>query len=192
MKRNTRTDARTIETDKIIKETLIAMIREMDYPQITITELTNRAGIHRKTFYLHYESIESLFDSLVDDIVGDMQQMMDKLFGENIGLNLARLGNEFINLLNNNKNLHQKLFCNDTYGIIYNKIQAKSCEYLLTKLSHFLEYDAVTLENDVYFISYGLNAVVRRSFQAGRIDDKDALERWAVSMNELMSMGMNN
>ena len=44
------------------------MICEMDYDQITIKELTERAQINRKTFYLHYNSLDDLLAELQDEI----------------------------------------------------------------------------------------------------------------------------
>ncbi len=41
----------------------------MDYEQITVKELTDRAMINRKTFYLHYETLDNLLEELQQEIV---------------------------------------------------------------------------------------------------------------------------
>ena len=48
------TDRRVLRTRAVIKETAKQMICEMDAEKITVKALAERAGIHRKTFYLHY------------------------------------------------------------------------------------------------------------------------------------------
>ena len=53
-------DLRVVKTKEIIRNTFKNMILEMDYDYITIKELTERAKINRKTFYLHYESLDDL------------------------------------------------------------------------------------------------------------------------------------
>lgn len=63
-----KTDMRIIRTQKLIRDALRAMILEMDYQDITIKELANRAFINRNTFYLHYESLDVLFDELAEEI----------------------------------------------------------------------------------------------------------------------------
>lgn len=60
MKKEPKNDLRYIKTEKLIQKTFRDMILEMDYTQITIRELTERAKINRKTFYLHYTSLDSL------------------------------------------------------------------------------------------------------------------------------------
>jgi AcrR family transcriptional regulator len=70
------TDMRITRTREAIRRAFIDMICEMDYEQITIKELTERAGINRKTFYLHYDSL--------DDLLGEMQNEMSRRFMERI------------------------------------------------------------------------------------------------------------
>ena len=40
-----------------------------DLSEITVTELTERAGINRKTFYLHYDRIEDIITELGQDLI---------------------------------------------------------------------------------------------------------------------------
>ena len=65
-------DLRITRTRDAIRRAFTDMICEMDYEQITIKELTERAGVNRKTFYLHYDSL--------DDLLGEMQNEMTKRF----------------------------------------------------------------------------------------------------------------
>ena len=66
-----KTDLRVVRTRKAIRDAFCAMIMEMDYPEITIKELTQRAMINRNTFYLHYGSIDALLRELQDEIAGE-------------------------------------------------------------------------------------------------------------------------
>lgn len=68
-------DLRVIKTKESIYKAFKQMICEMDANKITIRELTNRARIHYKTFYLHYPCIEALFE----DVIG---QMLEQYFNE--------------------------------------------------------------------------------------------------------------
>ena len=53
-------DLRVLKTEEAIKRTFKEMLLEMPYEKITIKELCERAIINRKTFYLHYNSIEDV------------------------------------------------------------------------------------------------------------------------------------
>ena len=47
------------------------MVCESDLSKITVKALTERAGINRKTFYLHYDSIEALFDDVMGSVMDE-------------------------------------------------------------------------------------------------------------------------
>ncbi len=53
MEKDRHVDLRVQKTTEAIKETYCEMVLEMDADRITVKELTDRARIHRKTFYLH-------------------------------------------------------------------------------------------------------------------------------------------
>ena len=68
-------DRRVIKTKKNLKATLIEMMGEISFEQISITELCKRAEISRITFYAHYSDKYAL----ADDIFSDMLQIMTVL-----------------------------------------------------------------------------------------------------------------
>ena len=63
-------DLRIQKTKDSIRKTFEEMICEMDYEQISIKELAQRARINRKTFYLHYNTL----DDLLREIQNEMAQ----------------------------------------------------------------------------------------------------------------------
>lgn len=56
-----RVDMRVQRTLSAIDSTFKQMICELDAPEITVRELTRRADINYKTFYLHYDCLEDLY-----------------------------------------------------------------------------------------------------------------------------------
>ena len=57
-------DRRVIKTKKNLKATLIEMMGEISFEQISITELCKRAEISRITFYAHYSDKYALADDI--------------------------------------------------------------------------------------------------------------------------------
>lgn len=57
-------DLRFIKNENLIRNTFREMMSETEYPKISIKELTERAQINRKTFYLHYPSLDHLLTAL--------------------------------------------------------------------------------------------------------------------------------
>lgn len=68
-----RIDLRVLRTRSAIRSAFDELILEKDADRITVKELTERARIHRKTFYLHFETIEALYDDRV-------RELMDEFF----------------------------------------------------------------------------------------------------------------
>ena len=61
-------DLRVIKTQKAIKNAFKEMVMEMDASKITVKELSERAQIHRKTFYLHYTTMEALYEDVLKEV----------------------------------------------------------------------------------------------------------------------------
>lgn len=72
-------DLRYLKTEKAIKDVFKEMILEMEPGDITISELSERAMIHRKTFYLHYTCIEALFEDVLMEISNNYCKEIDKI-----------------------------------------------------------------------------------------------------------------
>ena len=58
------TDRRILRTKKAIRQAFLSLLSEIPFEDITVSALSERAGINRKTFYLHYPSTRSLFDEI--------------------------------------------------------------------------------------------------------------------------------
>ena len=66
-----RTDRRTKYTRNLIKEVLMAFLKERRFETITVTEICRRAEINRGTFYLHYLDTYNVLEDLVDDFLSE-------------------------------------------------------------------------------------------------------------------------
>lgn len=62
-----KTDRRTLYTIGVIKDALLAMINEKTYDRINVSEVCKKAEISRATFYLHFDSLDEVLDSIIDD-----------------------------------------------------------------------------------------------------------------------------
>jgi len=68
-------DRRVNRTRKALREALFDLIREKNYDQITVEEITERANLGRTTFYLHYRDKEDL---LLEDFIDLIDEMVSK------------------------------------------------------------------------------------------------------------------
>lgn len=79
-------DPRVKRTRKMLQESLIALILERGYDDLTITDITERAELRRATFYLHYKDKEELllallsetFDRLVSELNSESNDIITR------------------------------------------------------------------------------------------------------------------
>lgn len=57
-------DRRIERTRAAIVSAMVELMREQDYEDITVTQIAQRAGVDRKTFYLHYPSKDALLHAM--------------------------------------------------------------------------------------------------------------------------------
>ena len=72
-------DLRVARTRKAIRDAFCEMVIEKEASRITVKELAERAGIHRKTFYLHYTTIEAIYEDVLGDISSAYYKEIDKI-----------------------------------------------------------------------------------------------------------------
>lgn len=60
-----KSDLRVVRTRNALRAAFEELIAETTLDKITVKALTDRAGINRKTFYLHYETIEAFYDEIM-------------------------------------------------------------------------------------------------------------------------------
>lgn len=65
---NTPNNKRTLATEECLNNTLMALLKNKELADISVTELCEAAGIDRSTFYAHYEDMFSLGNACSADI----------------------------------------------------------------------------------------------------------------------------
>ncbi len=74
-------DLRVARTRSSLWSTLVALIDEMGYFDISVRDITTRAGVNRTTFYRHYEDKDDLFRQgcveLFDSILDRLRSLLE-------------------------------------------------------------------------------------------------------------------
>lgn len=71
-------DLRFVKNENLIRKTFREMMAETEYSKISIKELTERAQINRKTFYLHYPSLDHLLAALQTELMSPTLRMISE------------------------------------------------------------------------------------------------------------------
>lgn len=119
MKAEKKTDLRVIKTREAIRRVFEEMICEMDYEDITVKELTERAKINRKTFYLHYETIDDLLHELQNEIAEQFIAQEVSYYSMQDIRDVIRFFFEYCASM---PKLNERLLCSGSYSAIGDEI----------------------------------------------------------------------
>jgi AcrR family transcriptional regulator len=77
-----RLDRRVQRTRKLLRESLMALILEEGYDEISIQDITDKANLGRATFYLHFKDKEELLLDVMDQFMSSFLDQVPQ-FSEN-------------------------------------------------------------------------------------------------------------
>ena len=71
---NFATKKKHVRSKKIFKKTLLSLLRDKHFDEITITEIVREAEFNRGTFYFHYEQKEDLLEEMIEDVFSELRE----------------------------------------------------------------------------------------------------------------------
>ena len=114
-----RNDLRTKRTIKNIRYAFCELIMEKKYSQISITELADLAEINRKTFYLHYSSLDELIGEMEHEIADSyLDYTAEELENRDIAGCIAK----FYHYLDECDEVTERLMCDEDYAFFYEHV----------------------------------------------------------------------
>lgn len=120
------TDLRVLKTRQAIHKALCDMIVEMEYQDITVKELVQRAMINRNTFYKHYASVDALLEELQNEIAEEYISMF--ISYENIE-DVREMIRRFFEYVTSQSPLQERILCSDSYRFLAERINARIMEH---------------------------------------------------------------
>lgn len=70
-------DRRIRRTQKLLKDSLIELMQEKEFKNISVKDITERADLNRGTFYLHYSDTYHLLQDIEEEVLTSFQEMID-------------------------------------------------------------------------------------------------------------------
>jgi len=70
------TDRRVVRTNQALRAAFRKLAQQYRFREITVAQLTAEANINRKTFYLHFDSIDDLADSFTAEIADQLLELL--------------------------------------------------------------------------------------------------------------------
>ena len=100
-----------------MNQALLQLLETKDLDYITVTEITKKAGVHRSTFYLHYDNVYELFEETVENLNKEfvswfLKEKKDVLSQKELFLITDEYLEPYLNFVQKNKRvlnlIHQK------------------------------------------------------------------------------------
>lgn len=151
-------DRRVRRTKQLIKQSLIELMHEKPFKDITVKDITERADLNRGTFYLHYVDIYDLLSKIEDETLQAIEEMMLDYRCKINMLSCYELLDELFSYIEDNRDLFEVLLHSQSEGIFLNKLQ-----YLIKTMGLDLMnmiYKDTSRPHYCYFLSFVLNGVL--------------------------------
>lgn len=68
-----KTDPRVLRTRVLLRQALQELVPEKNFSNLTISQVTARAGLDRSTFYLHYPGLHALLEDCARELFAEMR-----------------------------------------------------------------------------------------------------------------------
>ena len=172
-----KSESKYYNTAKLMNEALLVLLEKKEYAFITVTEICEKAGVNRSTFYLHYESI--------NDLLLETIEMINKRFKttfNNQMLNPKKLNKEDLYLINDEYLIPYLQFIKENkkrYKLIHNNPLIFKKQQVFEKLYNELfsiildKYGVLDNEKEYIFsfFSFGLVAIIQKWIENDCVDD---------------------
>ena len=145
---------RILYTKKIIKESLIDLLKHKKIHEITVTDICKKSNINRGTFYTHYKDAYHLLKSIEDDLFNQILIYIEETPVEAYKDILLL---KVIELIGENKELCKILFSKQMESNIIDRILYVANKAQIDKLLSRSKIDNVFLD---YFIRYSVGGII--------------------------------
>ncbi|MFL0197904.1 TetR/AcrR family transcriptional regulator [Clostridium sp. WILCCON 0269] len=189
MKKNTGTKDRRIgKTQKSICDALVTLLAEKDVSQITIKELAEKANINRKTFYMHYTSINDIFDKIGNEIKEKLLFILEKYDFLQVQFDGYAFLTSLNNVITEDYDFYKKLIRANSYNFLFIKVKKILKDTIIEKFDKELKINKELLSLYAEFIASGLMCMYIEWFS---INSELSLEDLAKAAGDIAFNGIN-
>jgi len=115
-------DRRNAKTEALIKDTFLNILKQKELHRTSVAEIAKQANLGRGTFYLHYNDIFDLYESIENEILTDLAKVFKDAFPTTDARNSQKLTEELTLYVEKNKEFF-KIMVRTDYGNTVYKIK---------------------------------------------------------------------
>lgn len=162
-------DRRIRRTRKLLKNSLISLMGEKEFKNISVKDITERADLNRGTFYLHYDDTYHLLQDIENEVLQDFQNMIRKYDSSSGSQSLLPVMNPLISYIADNTAICKILFENNASTEFLNRLHVLIHENGREIISSiYPNISEQTMDYYFEFITYGLIGMLRQWLDTGK------------------------
>jgi len=113
-------DRRVRKTKKALRESLAELLMEKSIQNITVRELTDKADVHRSTFYANFKDIYDLYNQTEDFVMQEISEILSAEYD----LDAKRFFGVLLQYIFDNKQVCRLILSGNINGVFINRISA--------------------------------------------------------------------
>lgn len=170
-------DRRVRRTRRLLKESLLGLMKQKGFSEISVRDVTDSADMNRSTFYLHYTDTVQLLQSAEEDLLAEAQKLVDTHIQESVTDRTVRhLFEPILDFVVEHREICTILFENNEVSQftehLQQLIQSSGAEVIR---AWFQPKDDQQVSYLLGFITYGLIGLIREWFQGNMELPKEEL-----------------
>lgn len=178
--REQKQDRRIRRTQKLLKDSLIELMQEKEFKNISVKDITDRADLNRGTFYLHYSDTYHLLQQMQEEVLHDFQEMINCYGHAFKGGTLLPVLNPVIDYIVDNEAICRILFENSASNDFLDKFHLLIHENgRLIIREMYPDADEMISVCFFEFITYGLIGMLKQWINTGMTLPKERLAELA-------------
>lgn len=136
-----KTDRRVLKTKRAIYNAFVELLSEKEINHITITDISKKADINRKTFYNYYSNIYEVMEEIENLTVDTFIKRLDAIEFTNMTDFLTEIFSQFTEIINSDLDFFSHLFKTNNRSILIVKIVEAIKEYIRKRIEKEQELD---------------------------------------------------
>lgn len=150
-----------------IQEALIQILEEKPLDKITISELSDAAGVNRKTFYAHYSKIEDVAGEIQDELSNNVELFLQFCMIDEYGMGPQFFIQLIHTMYDSNPVFFENLFVQGNFQFFAEHLRNSLKQQLLNAMVTSGE-DTVESEYLMEYIIYGVSAIIIKWIREGK------------------------
>lgn len=156
----------SIRSRRLIRDSLISLLKEKDISKITVKEIVDRADLNRATFYAHYPDVRGVMEEFENETIYRLKEILTGVRFENVFQNPTPLLLKVNRFLEEDLDFYRTLILSNDADQFLEKLKDIYINYLNadTDIPELIR-DTTAMQIQIKFFADGIIGIYKRWFK---------------------------